>query len=106
MFFLIHRFLLAVAEKNMRFIAAKAATGKRKNNNGTVVNAMVNALLGRFDLAPTSVLEYKGIATSFKRDPTTIITSDFQCNLNQVASTVLLVFSRAHTEYFKTLAHR
>jgi hypothetical protein len=98
----------------MKYISAKATTistgktGRRKpeSRNGTVINAMINALLGRFDLAPTTVLEYKGSSTSFKKSPTDIITSDYQCNLNQVASTVLAVFQQAHSKFFSTRANK
>lgn len=106
-------FLLAVADLNMKHISAKATTtsskgGKRKpeSRNGTVVNSMINALIGRFDLAPTSVLEYKGSSTTFKKNPHDIIGSDYQCNLNQVACTVLETFQRAYNEFFRTRANK
>lgn len=82
----VYRFIVDVAVRNFK------SWGQR-DSVGTVVG---NALLGRFDLAPITVLEYKNDDAEFRSNPNELITSDYKFNIDQAATNVKSVYETAY----------
>jgi hypothetical protein len=81
-----YSFIVDVAARNFK------SWGQR-DSVGTVVG---NALLGRFDLAPITVLEYKNDDADFRGNPTDLIASNYKFNIEQAATNVKSVFETAY----------